>query len=187
MFTLQQPSMALNDVEIAHSKILMWNTWEINQTYSRDHIIGWVAQVARNAPNGKLKNVVINCHGLPAFVGLGPGFDRTHTPMFSAWAGLVEKIWFIACLVGRIPTPAMQAELNTNYPGLLTGDGNIFCSEIARYARCYVVTPTELQRNRGGYSIGQMPTFEGLLLSYGPEGGVTWSQRYSSEWSSNSE
>jgi hypothetical protein len=32
-----------------------------------------------------------------------------------------------------------------------------------------------------------MPTFEGLLLSYGPRGDVTWSHRYSSDWRDNQE
>jgi len=187
MFTLEQPSMALNDERIAHSQILMWNTWGVRQVDSREHIIEWVAAVALSAPNRRLKNVVLNCHGLPGFVQMGQGFDRTHTGMFTAWSGLVEKIWFIACLVARIPTPQMQQQLNATYPNFLTGDGNIFCSEIARYARCYVVAPTEEQRNRGGYERGQMPTFEGLLLSYGPAGDVTWSHRYSSDWAANRE
>ncbi len=54
-------------------------------------------------------------------------------------------------------------------------------------ARCYVYASTEEQRNRGGYSIGQMPTFEGLCLSYSPNGQVSWSHRYSSNWEDNRE
>jgi hypothetical protein len=34
----------------------------------------------------------------------------------------------------------------------------------------------------GGYTIGQMPAYEGLLLSYGPAGNVTWSHRYPTPW-----
>ena len=115
------------------------------------------------------------------------GFNRTHTSMFADWNGLVDKIWFIACLVARIPDAAMASDLASRYPNIVTGDGNIFCSEIARAAQCYVVASTEEQRNAGGYTLGQMPTFEGLVLSYGPGGGVTWSKRYSSDWAANGE
>jgi hypothetical protein len=183
MYMLEQPSMALNDtVGVPHSQIIMWNTWSVPQNDSRQHIIGWVREVARGAPGGKLKNVVINCHGLPGFVQIGEGFSRAHTPMFRDWAGLVEKIWFVACLVARIPTADMQRDYDTNYTAYQPSDGNIFCSEIARYAQCYVVAPTEVQRNHGGYTLGQMPAYEGLLLSYGPGGDVTWWHRYPTPW-----
>jgi hypothetical protein len=183
MYVLEQPSMALNDtVGVKHSQIVMWNTWSVPKDDSREHIIGWVREVARSAPGGKLKNVVINCHGLPGFVAIGEGFGRAHTSLFRAWAGLVEKIWFVACLVARIPTKEMQADLDRDYGPLHPGDGNVFCSEIARNAQCYVVAPTQKQINKGGYTIGQMPAYEGLLLSYGPAGNVTWWHRYPKSW-----
>jgi hypothetical protein len=188
MFTLEQPSMSINSTDISWSVIRMWNTWkDLDANVSRDHIVNWTATVARGAPGGKLHNVVINCHGLPGWVGIGQGFNRNHLGLFTAWAGLVEKIWFVACLVARIPTTAMQRDLDTNYSGLGASDGNIFCSQLAKNANCYVVAPTEEQRNRGGYSTGRMPTYEGLLLSYGPGGGVTWSHRYASDWAANRE
>lgn len=185
MFRLEQPSMALNSPEVKHSKITMWNTWEVPMNTPREHIINWVSNVARGAPGGKLKNVVINCHGAAAYVQIGQGFGPSHTGMFTPWTGLVEKIWFVACLVARIPTSAMRADG-------ITGDGNIFCSEIARNAQCHVVAPTEEQINRGGsnkgrYDIGVMPTFEGLLVSYSPNGEITWSHRYRSNWLFNRE
>lgn len=187
MFTLEQPSMALNGTDITWSKIKMWNTWEVDRTQTREHIVEWVATVASGAPGGKLKNVVINCHGLPGFVGIGQGFNVNHVGLFRQWAGLVHKIWFVACLVARIPDSTMQASLDATYPGFGAGDGNVFCSRLAQNARCYVFASTEEQRNRGGYALGQMPTFEGLCLSYGPAGNVTWSHRYASDWSANRE
>ncbi len=187
MFTLEQPSMALNSTEISWSKILMWNTWEVDRAQSREHIVEWVATVANGAPGGKLKNVVINCHGLPGWVGIGQGFNLHHLGLFQQWAGKVGKIWFVACLVARIPDSQMLASLTATYPGFGAGDGNVFCSNLAQNARCYVYASTEEQRNRGGYTIGQMPTFEGLCLSYSPNGQVSWSHRYSSNWDDNRE
>jgi hypothetical protein len=187
MITLEQPSMALNSTEISWSEILMENTWKVDRNQTREHIVEWVATVGRGFRGGKIKNLIINCHGLPGWVGIGQGFNRTHLGMFTAWAGLVQNIWFVACLVARIPTAAYQTQLNTSYPGFGTGDGNIFCSELARNASCYVVAPTEEQRNRGGYGVGQIPAYEGLLMCYNPQGGVSWSQRYPSDWGANRE
>ena len=187
MFTLEQPSAALNSTDISWSRITMWRNRDVDGAQTRDSIIEWVANAAGAATGGKLKNVVINCHGLPGYVGIGQGFSRAHLGMFRQWSGLVEKIWFVACLVARIPDSQMQAQLNTTYPNYGTGDGNVFCSTLAQNAHCYVYAPTEEQRNRGGYSLGQMPTFEGLCLSYGPQGNVTWSHRYSSQWQDNQE
>lgn len=173
MITIEGPHMGLND-ERAPAFVQMWNTWRISRGENRQHIIEWVAEVARGAPGGKLKNVVFSCHGNSAYLQMGQGFDRTNTAMFSAWRGLVEKIWFRACLVGLITTPGSPT----------SGDGNLFCSEIARAANCYVVASTELQVANTGRVLpfGKLDTFEGLVLSYGPQGNVTWSQRYPSTY-----
>jgi hypothetical protein len=119
MFTLEQPSMALNSTEISWSKISMWNTWEVDRAQTREHIVEWVATVASGAPGNKLKNVVINCHGLPGWVGIGQGFNRTHLGLFRQWVGKVDKIWFVACLVARIPDTQMLASrvIRASAPG----------------------------------------------------------------------
>ena len=60
----------------------------------------------------------------------------------------------------------------------------MFCCEIAKAAECYVVASTELQVigvNRV-LPYGHLDTYEGLVLSYGPGGNVTWSHRYPSTY-----
>lgn len=176
MITIEAPHMGLND-ERAPATVQMWNTWNVSKTENRQHIIDWVANVARGAPGGKLKNVVFSCHGNAAYLQMGEGFDRSHTALFRTWAGLVEKIWFRGCLVALIATPGAAN----------SGDGNLFCSEVARAAQCYVVASTELQVAAPGRVLpyGKLDTFEGLVLSYGPAGNVTWSQRYPSTYQRN--
>lgn len=178
MISLEQPSMALNDGR-ARIRVQMWNTWNIQRGEPRDHIISWTADVARRALGGKLRNVVIYTHGGPGFIDLGEGFDRRHTSMFSGWAGLVEKIWFMGCRVAFIHA--------ANAPQV--GDGNAFCSEIARAARCYVIASTETQftisttKDASGHFVlpyGQLDAYEGLLLAYGPQGRVVSSRRFPS-------
>ncbi|MGH7783442.1 MAG: hypothetical protein ACREO5_06350 [Candidatus Binatia bacterium] len=163
MITLEGPHMGLNDRR-SWSKVQMWNTCSVAETESREHIIEHVANIAGRAPGGKLKNLVFSCHGSAGYVQMGQAFDRSHASMFRAWTGLVEKIWFHCCSVARITTP--------NSPSF--GDGNLFCSEVARAAGCYVVASTETQVGATGRVLpyGRLDTFEGLVLVYGPNGGV---------------
>ena len=185
MIQLNQPSMALNSPDISWSQIVMEKNWQVPAATTIGQIVSRVATEARGVAGGKLKYVVINCHGLPGWVGIGQGFNRTHIGMFRDWNGLVEEIMFVACLVARIPTALYQTELNTNYPGFGAGDGNIFCSELAQTAGAFVFAGTEEQRNKGGYSIGQVPSFEGLVMCYNPRGGVEYSYRNPSDWALN--
>jgi len=183
MYRLERPSMAVNDPRVVdeHGNIRRFqlgNTWNISQNESRQHIINWVAQVARNAQGGKLKNLVLSCHGLPGYLQLGQGFNSSHMDMFIQWRGLIEKIWLPNCLVARIPDAAMSAQMARSYPGFGVSDGNIFCSSLAKKVRCYVVASTEIQLEYFRVlPIDMMTSFEGLVLSYGPEGNVTWWDR----------
>lgn len=190
MFRLERPNMAVNDPRVAGGgsfrRYQMWNTWDIRENEGRQHIISWVAEVARGAQGGKLKNLVLSCHGLPGYLMLGQGFDSSHLALFGAWSGLVEKIWLPNCLVARIPDAAMRAELRRDYPGFNTSDGNVFCSRLAKLVHCYVVASTETQcETPGDVPRDMMTSFEGLVLSYGPKGNVTWSSRNPSTYTNS--
>ena len=177
MITLEGPHMGLNDPRTTN-QVRMWNTWNVTTTETVAHMLSWVAQVARSAPGGKLRNLVFRCHGGPASLQMGAGINRSHTAQFRAWRGLVDKIWMSACLVGRV-VPGTGGN-----PGPASGDGNMFCAEIARAAHCHVVASTELQvigTNRI-LPYGCLDTFEGLVQSWSPSGAVTWSRRYPSTY-----
>jgi hypothetical protein len=187
MFRLERPNMAVNDKRVAggctYRRFQMWNTWDIDATETREHIVEWVATVARGATGGKLKHLVLSSHGLPANLQLGQGFDQSHVPLFAAWAGLIEKIWLPNCLIARIPEPALKAQLDHDHPGVKISDGNVFCSELAKTVHCYVVAATEDQcETPADVPTDMMTSFEGLVLSYGPEGNITWSSRNRSMW-----
>ena len=176
MITLESPHMGLNDPR-STNRVQLWNTWNVSATETVDHMIGWVAQVARGAPGGKLRNLVFRCHGAPAYLHCGAGIRRSDTARFQAWRGLVDKIWFSACQVAYI-TPGNSAG------GPASGDGNMFCSEIAKAAQCHVVASTELQvigSNRV-LPYGCLDTYEGLVLSYSPGGEISWQHRYASTY-----
>lgn len=191
MYRLERPNMAVNDPRVASGSSVrryqMWNTWDITATEGRQHIVDWVATVARGADGGRLKNLVLSCHGLPGVLQLGEGFTSRHLALFAAWRGLVEKIWLPNCLVARIPDAAMQAQMDRDYPGWGVSDGNVFCSTLAKQVQCYVVAATEQQCEMPiTLPADQMTSFEGLVLSYGPAGNVTWSSRNPSMWTNSS-
>jgi hypothetical protein len=171
MITIEQPAMVLNAVDPTLPRFQMWNTWDISYAESPEHIINWVAQVAKGVPTGKLKNVIFQCHGLPGKINIGTGLGREHVHLFQRWRGLVNKIWIVACETAFMPPGSTITSFSN--------DGHSLISEIARAARCYVVAATELQYfNNRTYPFGVIDSFEGLVLSYGPAGNITWSQRY---------
>src|SRR5262249_42312409 len=104
MLRLERPNMAINDPR-CNTRYQMWNTWNIQATEPREHLLGWTGVVANGAPGGKLKNLVIHCHGSPGAMALGQGFDRSNVEMFSTLRGKVNVIWLHVCLVARIGTP----------------------------------------------------------------------------------
>jgi hypothetical protein len=158
--------MALNDPR-NHKRFQLWNTWDIQQTETAQHMAEWVTSVARGAPGGKLKHLVLNCHGSPGYLQLGQGVQSSTLSLFSCWRGLIEKIWIPACQIAFIP-PAGSGQ----------SDGNVFCSNFAKTVGCYVVASTETQcSSSGNIQPDMMPSFEGLILSYGPSGNITWQAR----------
>lgn len=186
MITIRYPHMGINDAR-APVYVQMWNTWRVAAADTPQHIVDWTRQVALGAPGGKLKEIVISCHGAPGFLQLGTGIGLAQVPLFQAWRGLVEKVWIRACLVGRIVGADTPGQGDGAFISALSlsGDGHRFCSELARALQCYLVVGTELQTS-GRYSTttpvpyGQLDTYEGLVLSYHADGRVGWSRRYSS-------
>jgi hypothetical protein len=191
VITIKHPHMGLND-ERAPVFVQMWNTWRVKAADTKRHIIDWTAKVARDAPGGKLAEIVISCHGAPAYLQLGEGIGTADTDLFRGWRGLVEKIWLRACFVGRIVGPSTPSEGDGAFIAALSlsGDGHRFCSEVAKAAQCYLVVGTELQSSRR-YSqtapvpYGQLDSYEGLVLSYHPDGTIGWSRRYASVYNAN--
>lgn len=164
MFALEQPSMALNDTR---SPVI--GTMKVNKTIQPDEgvsqVLGYVVNAASQQPGGRLKNLIFFCHGNPAELEMGNGIDISLTNRFSMLAPggkpLVDYIYFHSCLVARIGGSD------------LARDGNIFCSEIARYAKCIVVASTAVQQTGcRDLPYGMLDKFEGTELHYGPRGNV---------------
>jgi hypothetical protein len=159
MIRLEQPSIAANDLRIVSpdgkhaTRYHMWRTWDLSQKHltPRQTIISYVATLARSAPGGKVKNLVISCHGSPGHLLLGEGFGPDDTGMFFAWEGLIDTIWLTACQVA------------------LGEEGRRFCSNMAGAACSDIIASTETQvSNSATYPYGLIDEFEGLVGAFSP-------------------
>jgi hypothetical protein len=157
MITLEQPSMALNAEGVPGPDYHMWNTWRVPATDSPSHILGWSATVAKGAPGGKLHNLVINCHGRAAHLGLGTGIGWPEVPLFSLLSGFVDDIYFVACRV-------------VSFTG--TGDGNLFCGAVAKAAQANVYASDHTQDTGLWPYIpyGKIDGFEGKVWKWHRDG-----------------
>ena len=166
--------MALNAEDVPGTHYRMWNTYEVPAGHGPDHILGWVAIIAKGAPGGKLGTLVINCHGFKGAGGLGyglklgTGIRRADTEKFSVLKGLVDKIWIIACGAAHIA-------VSTSAGSKIDGDGNLFCCEIAKASGAYVTASTVSQYDGTifGLPVGYVDGWEGLVLTYAPTGSAS--------------
>ena len=161
MYRLERPNMALNDPRVCDAdghrqRYIMQNTWDIFPNETRKHMVEWVAHMAGEF-GGKIKNLVLNCHGNSAYLALGEGVSAADVPDFAPWKGLVEKIWLPDCLVA-------------------SGDaGDKFCKDFSKTTGAYVVAPTEIQCDTlHDVPREMMTSWEGEVRSYNPDGTIGW-------------
>src|SRR5215204_3824287 len=137
MFTIEQPSMALNDSRL-DVVVQMKVTKTIQPGEGISQVLGYVVNEAQAQPGGRWKNLILNCHGDPGELHLGGGVTQNLTDRFAVLAPegkppLVDVIYLRSCTVARIDGAGSQT------------DGNLFCSAIAKYAKCTVVASTAVQ------------------------------------------
>jgi hypothetical protein len=100
MITIPQPAMVLNAENAPGPHYKMTNSMEVPAGDTPDHYLGWAAIVAKGFTGGKMKALVLNCHGRPAHLGLGLGIGWTEVPLFEKHLkGLVDDLWIVACSV----------------------------------------------------------------------------------------
>lgn len=158
MIKLEQPSMVLNAEGVPGPYYKMWNSWTVPPAAKPADIMAWVASVAGSAPltEGGF-NLVINCHGANARLGLGTGFGWAQLPLFTLLAPSVSTIYLVACNV-------------VSFSG--SGDGNLFCGAMAKNAAARVISSNHTQ------TTGALPTipygcidgFEGDVWMWHPDG-----------------
>jgi hypothetical protein len=165
-------------------------TKKVNSTTTMQQMVDMILAAAQPASGGKIKNLIFTAHGTPANFQLGVGLNEGTMAPFAKIKGKVFKIWFRGCLVARIAGAEHTAGHGDfaalQHYGVNVGNGHAFISKFAKLTGCYVVAPTEMQAsNRWTYPLGQMDSYEGLVLSYDPEGNISWQHRYPSLYGHN--
>lgn len=170
MIQIPGPSLAINDDRVDGHFRLQSNL-KVYSNDTRQFILNYVVNQARAAQGGRLKSLVLNCHGQPGCLIMGEAFWADHTHMFQAWRGLVDTIWITACRVAsRVPELKMRHK---------SGDGFLFCQKIAMNAKCNVVASLNDQVVPGkAIPEGTIDNFEGRLLCWKHDGTVAWTRGY---------
>jgi len=190
MITISSPSMCLNDSR-SNRLYTMDVTQAVQPTDSQQSMVNDVVAAAGRATGGKIENLILNAHGTPGSFQIGTGLSASTMAPWAGVKGKVFKIWFRGCLVARIAgaqTASHGDGAALRAYGVNSGDGHAFISAFARLTGCYVVAPTEMQsaaRQRSSYPRGQLDSYEGLLLSYDPQGNISWQHRYPSLYGHN--
>lgn len=189
MITIGSPSMCVNDSRAAVN-YMMDKTITIQPTTTMQQLANKIVTQA-NTINRKIQNLILTAHGTPGSFQLGTGLNINSMRPFSRINGKVFKIWFRGCLVGRIINSQTASEGDgaaLQAYGITSGNGHAFVSAFARLTGCYVVAPTEMQTSGNtSYPQGQMDSYEGLVLSYDPQGNISWQRRYPSLYGHNTQ
>lgn len=177
MIQLEEPALALNDIRVG-GKVKMSRTLLIRQDDKRENIIEAVANYAASKPGGRLRNLVLNSHGVPGYLIMGEGFWAPHTNLFKRWEGLVDNIWVMACqIASRIPL-APGSRLPDWCKGTV-GDGYHFCRNMAIGAHANVIASLNTQVVPSvKIAPGSIDSFEGMLLCFKRDGEIAWSRQY---------
>lgn len=157
MIKLAQPSMALNSEDAPGPHYKMWNSWEVPTSDNPIHVLNWAATVAKGTSGGKLNALVFNCHGAPAYLKMGTGISWGQVGLFSTLSGLVDEIYLVACSV-------------VSFTG--SGDGNLFCSAMAKSSGAYVYASNHTQTTGLWPTLpyGKIDGFEGKVWKWHPDG-----------------
>jgi len=185
MITITSPSMVFNDAR-SNRLFTMDVTQAVAATDTQRALVDKVVAAAARATGNRLDNLILNAHGTPGSFQIGTGLNINTMAPWADVKNKVFKIWFRGCLVARIAgaqTASHGDGAALRAYGVNSGNGHAFISAFARLTGCYVVAPTEMQsaaRHRSSYPRGQLDSYEGLLLSYDPQGNISWQHRYPS-------
>jgi hypothetical protein len=178
MIQMQSPSLALNDVRCP-GPVFLDRSLKIQSGDSSQNIVNAVANYAAAAPGGRLKSLVLNCHGLPGYLIMGQGFSHANVQAFQQWRGLVDTIWITACQIASRKYSQPQVRKIKDIGPCEVSDGFLFCQRIAMNTQAHVVASLDTQEApNGAISKGNLDSFEGAHFCWKPDGSVAWARRF---------
>lgn len=171
---MPSPSMALNAVSPDRdraknrSKVLPY-TMDYNEAIDSDEKGGYHPAISREevidkikavVKSVKLKSLVINCHGRPAYLELGEGFTTLTVYLFERVRARIETIWISSCNVAKV----VQEKSNDS-------DGFLFCRNLAYWSGAHVFASDVLQEQKGYTKLkkGQIDPMEKPVYEFFPD------------------
>jgi hypothetical protein len=168
MIAIPQPAMALN-AAAAPGSYEMHNSMTVDTNYDPDALMGWVADVAKGAPGGRLRALVIRSHGACGYIALGNGIKAAQAKAFAKINGLVDDIFVVGCRV------AGTEKRSRGYV-----EGMTLCFELAKQSGAFVFASSANQaideklRQRGesppNPPFGYIDDFEKPAFVFHPDG-----------------
>ncbi|WP_295434362.1 hypothetical protein [uncultured Thiodictyon sp.] len=165
MIKIPFPNMALNDVALdAAAAPRMFNTRIVQKGDEPFWLLTNVKLIAGGAPGGKIRGLVIHCHGVVSSAGgafsglsLGTGISIDDLKHFTIIRGVVERIYIDAC----------QAAAGSS--------GQRFCKKMAKAAEAVVyAADTDQKTSVADYQFlfkgGVIDGFEGQIWRFDKEG-----------------
>jgi hypothetical protein len=169
MIKIPQPSMVLNAPDFP-ARCTMRVTYDVDPQEAPDIYLRQVRQAAMRQPGGRLRYLIINCHGIYRSLTGGPG-DRpsggyglslgkglfTHNAevfglLRSGGPGsapLVEKIFITSCGASAV----------SPQNGMGDGDGERMCKKIAKHSGA-MVFGADIIQVFGIDAFGQLPPYQ---------------------------
>jgi hypothetical protein len=174
MIRLAPTSLALHSHDVPGYKYKMDLTYTLERFSNVYHVVTRILLAAQQAPNQKLKNVVINCHGLwgQLLVGENNSINTGNVGimrLLNRSGQKVETIWIVACLVAGFN------DGKYHYRKLPVKLGAHFCAEFAKAAGCFVVAPEKTQYVNPGFYLRLCPdncidNYEGKVFRWDANG-----------------
>jgi hypothetical protein len=174
VITLPTPSMALNAWNMTgwgYPRYKLWNSWMMAESETLDHIVGWVGEVAKAAPGGKLRCLVVNSHGSCGRARLSKpvALDKSNADEFAPLKGKIDHILISACsVIGVKP----------GEDGFWNDPGVEMSRALARATGARVYASNETQSMDVTYVLlgghGDIDGFEGYVLCMPPSGQPSW-------------
>ncbi len=169
MIKIPQPAIAVNSLNAPGQAYSMWSRYDVGESFDPSYIMNRILSMIATAPEGRIRALVLNCHGFTNIRGeygygieLGTGIDILNVGCFKILSGKIDLIVITACGTSRISASSTSGG---------DGDGHYFTSTIARLTRAKVVACTEMQvHDPSGIPPYHIDEFEGLVTVYNENG-----------------
>jgi hypothetical protein len=162
------------------------NSFKVSESHPIEHVWDWVA--ACSDRNGRIKNLLIACHGGYADLDntqgpaggfgilLGTGITKYNVQLTRKLLGRVSNIYMFVCGGGRqIPDNLESSMSQSSWHPDYANNNRQICMDIAAYSEANVYASSEIQKYGNSFWLDRFDfgAWEGKVEKFSPYGGVT--------------